>query len=197
VIDGTKFVAAAIDYDGEPWDILETRGDTVTSALPFGSVLTLPATGSEMNDGSVVTRRATQAKLAFTSPHVFPRFSILDPTKTYTLPIRQIANGVVDSFTHVMEQYLTYPADGLVQDRFAEGLLQTLIEIGPKLLEKADDYELRAFHVGRDARAQRADRRRRAAGLVDAHHRSRTDRALQYRPRTHAGRRPSRQPSGS
>lgn len=144
VIDGTKFVAAAIDYDGEPWDILETRGDTVTSALPFGSVLTLPATGSEMNDGSVVTRRATQAKLAFTSPHVFPRFSILDPTKTYTLPIRQIANGVVDSFTHVMEQYLTYPADGLVQDRFAESLLQTLIEIGPKLLEKADDYELRA-----------------------------------------------------
>jgi NADP-dependent alcohol dehydrogenase len=136
VIDGTKFVAAAIDYDGEPWDILETRGDTVTSALPFGSVLTLPATGSEMNDGSVVTRRATQAKLAFTSPHVFPRFSILDPTKTYTLPIRQIANGVVDSFTHVMEQYLTYPADGLVQDRFAEGLLQTLIEIGPKLLER-------------------------------------------------------------
>jgi NADP-dependent alcohol dehydrogenase len=75
---------------------------------------------------------------------MFPRFSILDPTKTYTLPIRQIANGVVDSFTHVMEQYLTYPADGLVQDRFAEGLLQTLIEIGPKLLEKADDYELRA-----------------------------------------------------
>lgn len=144
VIDGTKFVAAAVQYDGEPWEILETRGTMVTTALPFGSVLTLPATGSEMNDGSVITRRATQTKLAFANPLVFPRFSILDPTKTFTLPLRQIANGVVDSFTHVIEQYLTYPADALVQDRFAEGLLRTLIEIGPKLLKKADDYELRA-----------------------------------------------------
>lgn len=144
VIDGTKFVAAAVPYEGEPWQILETRGKHVVQALPFGSVLTLPATGSEMNGASVVTRKATQAKLAFISPHVFPRFSILDPSKTFTLPPRQISNGVVDAFTHIMEQYLTYPADALVQDRFAEGLLQTLIEIGPKVLAQPHDYALRA-----------------------------------------------------
>lgn len=144
VIDGTKFVAAAVNYPGDPWEILETHGRTVTQALAFGSVLTLPATGSEMNSGAVVTRKASQTKLAFMSPQVFPQFSILDPTKTFTLPPRQISNGVVDAFAHVMEQYLTYQADGLVQDRFAEGLLQTLIEIGPKLLGKPDDYDLRA-----------------------------------------------------
>jgi NADP-dependent alcohol dehydrogenase len=144
VIDGTKFVAAAVTFEGDPWTILETHGENVGSALPFGSVLTLPATGSEMNDGSVITRKATQAKLAFRSPHVFPQFSILDPTKTYTLPSRQIANGVVDAFTHIVEQYLTYPVQALAQDRFAEGLLQTLIEIGPKALEQPHDYTIRA-----------------------------------------------------
>ncbi|KER71418.1 iron-containing alcohol dehydrogenase [Burkholderia sp. Ac-20349] len=144
VIDGTKFVAAAALFDGEPWSIMETHGANVHAALPFGSVLTLPATGSEMNNGGVVTRRATHAKLAFRSEHVFPAFSILDPTKTYTLPPRQIANGVVDAFTHIVEQYLTYPADGLAQDRFAEGLLQTLIEIGPKALAEPHDYAVRA-----------------------------------------------------
>lgn len=144
VIDGTKFVAAAARFDGEPWQIMETHGANVRDALPFGSVLTLPATGSEMNSGGVVTRRATHAKLAFRSEHVFPAFSILDPTKTYTLPARQIANGVVDAFTHIVEQYLTYPADGLAQDRFAEGLLQTLIEIGPKALAEPHDYAVRA-----------------------------------------------------
>jgi NADP-dependent alcohol dehydrogenase len=144
VIDGTKFVSAAVHHEGDPWEILETHGKTVTNALPFGSVLTLPATGSEMNNGAVVTRKASQAKLAFKSPHVFPQFSILDPTKTFTLPLQQVANGVVDYFVHVMEQYLTYPADGLVQDRFAEGLLQTLVEIGPQLLAQKDDYDLRA-----------------------------------------------------
>lgn len=144
VIDGTKFVAAAVPFNGEPWSILEAHGENVGSALPFGSVLTLPATGSEMNSGGVVTRKATQAKLVFHSPHVFPQFSILDPTKTYTLPPRQIANGVVDAFTHIVEQYLTYPAHGFVQDRLAEGLLQTLIEIGPKALEQPHDYAIRA-----------------------------------------------------
>jgi len=144
VIDGTKFVAAAACFEGDAWSILETHGANVTGALPFGSVLTLPATGSEMNNGGVVTRKATQAKLAFRSVHVFPQFSILDPTKTYTLPPRQIANGVVDAYTHIVEQYLTYPADGLAQDRFAEGLLQTLIEIGPKVLAQPHDYSLRA-----------------------------------------------------
>ncbi|PLX67231.1 MAG: NADH-dependent alcohol dehydrogenase [Azoarcus sp.] len=144
VIDGTKFVAAAVNYGGDPWDILLTHGKNVAGALPFGSVLTLPATGSEMNCGAVITRSETQTKLAFLSPHVFPRFSVLDPSKTYTLPRRQIANGVVDAFVHTVEQYLTYPVGGMVQDRFAEGLLQTLIEIGPKALETPEDADVRA-----------------------------------------------------
>jgi NADP-dependent alcohol dehydrogenase len=144
VIDGTKFVAAAVQYEGEPWQILETRGREVKQALPFGSVLTLPATGSEMNSAAVVTRRATVTKLPFRSPHVYPQFSVLDPTKTFTLPPRQVANGVVDAFVHIMEQYLTYPANGMAQDRFAEGLLQTLIEIGPKALAAPQDYAIRA-----------------------------------------------------
>ncbi|MRW84160.1 iron-containing alcohol dehydrogenase [Pseudoduganella sp. FT26W] len=144
VIDGTKFVAAAVHYKGDAWDIMETHGAVVEQAMPFGCVLTLPATGSEMNKGSVVTKAATKAKLVFASDHVYPRFSILDPTKTYSLPLPQVANGVVDAFTHVMEQYMTYPVDGRVQDRFAEGLLQTLIEIGPRVLAESDNYDARA-----------------------------------------------------
>ncbi|AKH21161.1 iron-containing alcohol dehydrogenase [Sedimenticola thiotaurini] len=144
VIDGTKFVAAAVNFAGDPWEILLNHGTNVAGALPFGTVLTLPATGSEMNCGSVITRRETQAKLAFLSHHVFPQFSILDPTKTYTLPPRQIANGVVDAFVHIVEQYLTYPVGGRVQDRFAEGLLQTLIEVGPLALETPQDADARA-----------------------------------------------------
>jgi NADP-dependent alcohol dehydrogenase len=144
VIDGTKFIVAAIHYPGDPWEILLTNGQHITHALPFGSVLTLPATGSEMNNGSVITRRATQTKLAFMHPQVFPQFSILDPTKTYSLPPQQIANGVVDAFVHITEQYLTYPVGGLVQDRFAEGLLQSLIEIGPQALANPENAEVRA-----------------------------------------------------
>jgi len=144
VIDGTKFVAAAACFAGDPWSILEAHGANVKDALPFGSVLTLPATGSEMNSGAVVTRKATHSKLAFQSRHVFPKFSVLDPTKTYTLPSRQIANGVIDAFVHITEQYLTYPAEAYVQDRFSEGLLKTLIEIGPKALEQPADYNTRA-----------------------------------------------------
>jgi NADP-dependent alcohol dehydrogenase len=144
VIDGTKFVAAAACFDGEPWDILLKQGSNVTRALPFGTVLTLPATGSEMNSGSVVTRKATQTKLAFMNRHVFPVFSVLDPTKTFTLPPKQIANGIADAFVHTVEQYLTYPVQGLAQDRFAEGLLQTLIEIAPKALAEPEDYDTRA-----------------------------------------------------
>ena len=144
VIDGTKFVAAAVGYAGDPWDILLTRGKNVKSAMPFGTVLTLPATGSEMNNGSVIMRKATQSKFAFLSAHVFPQFSLLDPTKTYSLPKNQIANGVADAFVHIVEQYLTYPVQGFAQDRFAEGLLQTLIEVGPQALEKTEDYDIRA-----------------------------------------------------
>lgn len=143
VIDGTKFVAAAVPFVGDPWTIL-SAGAKIESAVPLASVLTLPATGSEMNNGSVITRKETKAKLAFMNPHVFPQFSILDPTKTYTLPPQQIANGVVDAFVHIVEQYLTYPVGGMVQDRFAEGLLQTLVEIGPKVLAEPENYENRA-----------------------------------------------------
>lgn len=143
VLDGTKFVAAAALYDGDPTDILKSFGGKVTKAMSFGSVLTLPATGSEMNSGGVITIKAIGAKLPFLSKHVFPRFSVLDPTKTYTLPQRQLANGVVDAFIHVMEQYLTYPAGGFIQDRFAESLLLTLIEHGPQAVESTD-YTARA-----------------------------------------------------
>jgi len=143
VIDGTKFIAAAAPFEGEPWDILAKHA-RIERALPLGSVLTLPATGSEMNSGSVVTRRTTQDKLAFMHPLVYPRFSVLDPSTTLTLPPRQIGNGVVDAYTHIMEQYLTYPVNAPVQDRFAEGLLLTLIEEGPKALAAPEDYDVRA-----------------------------------------------------
>ena len=145
VIDGTKFIAAAALFEGgDPWAIMEKHGRNVTKALPFGSILTLPATGSEMNDGGVVTRQSIKAKLAFSSRHCFPKFSVLDPTTTYTLPPRQIGNGAVDAFVHVMEQYMTYPVNSPVQDRFAEGLLKTLIEEGPKALANPQDYDVRA-----------------------------------------------------
>lgn len=144
VIDGTKFVAAAVPYAGDPWEILQSFGAKVQLALPLASVLTLPATGSEMNNGSVITRKATKTKLPFMSATVFPLFSILDPSKTFSLPPKQIANGVVDAFVHITEQYLTYPAQGMVQDRFAEGLLQTLIELGPKVMAEPENYEYRA-----------------------------------------------------
>jgi NADP-dependent alcohol dehydrogenase len=143
VIDGTKFIAAAIPFEGEPWNILAKR-EKVKSAIPFGSVLTLPATGSEMNSGAVVTRRSSNDKLVFSSNLLFPRFSVLDPVKTFTLPPRQVANGVVDAFVHTIEQYLTYPVNAKVQDRFAEGLLLTLIEEGPKALQEPENYDVRA-----------------------------------------------------
>ncbi len=143
VIDGTKLVAAAVFFAGDPWDILLQRGNNVTSALPFGTVLTIPATGSEMNCGSVITNAAKKAKLSFLSPHVFPVFSILDPKKTLTLPERQVVNGLVDAFVHVVEQYITVDNKAWVQDRFAESLLTILIEEGPRVLEEPDDLETR------------------------------------------------------
>ena len=132
VIDGTKFISAASCYKGDDaWDI-PAKHVPIESAINFGAVLTLAATGSEMNNGGVVTKSATKEKLSFSSPLLFPKFSILDPESTYSLPKRQIANGAADAFVHVMEQYLTYPVNSPVQDRFSEGLLVTLIEEGPK-----------------------------------------------------------------
>ena len=143
VLDGTKFIAAAVPFEGDPWDILAKQAP-VKAALPIGTVLTLPATGSEMNTNSVVTKWETQEKLFFASPLVFPKFSVLDPETTFSLPPRQIGNGIVDAFTHVMEQYLTYPANAPLQDSWAESILQTLIEEGPKTLANPDDYASRA-----------------------------------------------------
>jgi NADP-dependent alcohol dehydrogenase len=143
VADGTKFIAAAVNFVGDPWDIV-AKGAAVTSALPLGVVLTLPATGSEMNTNAVITKWETQEKLYFSSPFVFPKFSVLDPETTFSLPPRQISNGIVDAFTHVMEQYLTYPVNAPLQDRMAESILKTLIEEGPKTLANPTDYEARA-----------------------------------------------------
>lgn len=143
VIDGAKFVAAAAHFDGEPWDIL-AKGAAFTSALPIGAVLTLPATGSESNGNSVVTNKATAQKRAFGSDMVQPVFAVLDPVYTYSLPLKQVGNGVVDAFVHVIEQYLTYPVNAPLQDRFAEGILQTLLSEGPKALATPEDYDVRA-----------------------------------------------------
>ncbi|MFB0910660.1 MAG: iron-containing alcohol dehydrogenase [Flavobacterium sp.] len=142
VIDGVKFISGAVNYMGDPIEILQKRILIKENALPFGTVLTLPATGSEMNSGAVVTIEATKEKLAFGGSALFPKFSICDPTVIQSLPKRQLQNGVVDAYTHVMEQYLTYPHEGYLQDRIAEGILQTLIEIGPEVVEKPKDYAL-------------------------------------------------------
>jgi NADP-dependent alcohol dehydrogenase len=143
VVDGTKFIAAAALFEGDPWDILAKKAP-VTQAMPLGCVLTLPATGTESNGNSVVTRYSTQEKLSFASPLVYPQFAVLDPTVTFSLPPKQVANGVVDAFVHVMEQYMTYPVNAAVQDRFAEGLLLTLIEQGPLALKDPHNYDVRA-----------------------------------------------------
>ena len=141
VIDGTKFLSAAADYEGDtPWKIL-TDGKPVLTGMPFGTVLTLPATGSEMNSGFVLTRKDTKEKLAAGGPALYPQFSILDPQVVSSIPPKQIANGVADAFTHVLEQYMTYPTDALLQDRFAESILQTLVEVAPSILKDPSDYQ--------------------------------------------------------
>lgn len=141
VIDAAKFIAAAIPYKlGDPWNILAKKMPVVT-AVPLGVVLTLPATGSEMNKNSVISRKSTSEKLAFGSPQVFPVFSFLLPDAAGTLPKRQVANGIVDAFVHVTEQYLTYPVNAPIQDRFAEAILITLIEQAAGVYENPADYE--------------------------------------------------------
>ena len=144
VIDGTKFLSAAAFFEGDdPWDIM-TKNKSASKVLPFGTVLTLPATGSEMNSGFVITRKETKEKLASGGPNLYPAFSILDPEVVKSIPQRQLANGVADAFMHVMEQYMTYPMGGLLQDRFAEGILQTLIEVAPEVMKDPSDYKAAA-----------------------------------------------------
>lgn len=149
VIDGVKFISAAVKFNGNPKDILHKRLliTELQEVIPFGTVLTLPATGSEMNSGAVITIDATQEKLAFGGSALFPKFSICDPTVIESLPKRQIQNGVVDAYTHVLEQYLTFPHDALLQDRIAEGILQTLVEIGPSVVENPSDYKLASNYM--------------------------------------------------
>lgn len=144
VMDGTKFISLASQYEGNALDLLSDRmaAASLTKALPLGTVVTLPATGSEMNCGGVVTSEI--GKRGFRNQLVFPKFSMLDPTLTFTLPETQVANGIVDTFIHVVEQYVTYPAEGRFQDRTAEGILQTLVEIGKATIENPENYELRA-----------------------------------------------------
>ena len=144
VIDGVKFLSAAANFEGNPIDILKKRilFRDVTKVVPFGTVLTLPATGSEMNSGSVITIETTQEKLDFGGSALFPKFSICDPTVIASLPKRQLQNGVVDAYTHVLEQYLTYPHEGYLQDRIAESIIQTLIQVGPDVVENPTDYAL-------------------------------------------------------
>jgi len=143
VIDGTKFLVAAVDYDGDPWEIL-TKPVRTTKAMPFGTVLTLPATGTEMNSGAVITRQSTHEKLGMGGPGLFPKFSVLDPEVIKSIPKTQLVNGIVDAYTHVLEQYLTYPAGALLQDRFAESILQTLVEVAPKIIADPSDYQAAA-----------------------------------------------------
>lgn len=147
VMDASKFIVGAVHYEGDPWEIVVSGGKKITQVIPLGFVATLPATGSEMNCGAVISRKTTADKLPVQNDLLYPLFSILDPTKTYSLPQKQIANGIADAYIHVMEQYLTYPINAAVQDRFAEGLLLTLIEEGPKTLKHPEDYEARANFV--------------------------------------------------
>jgi NADP-dependent alcohol dehydrogenase len=149
VIDGVKFISGAVHYEGDPVEILKNKVlfTDLTKVVPFGTVLTLPATGSEMNSGAVVTIEATHEKLVLGGSALFPKFSIVDPTVITSLPKRQLQNGVVDAFTHVMEQYLTYQHDALLQDRFAESILKTLIEVGPSVVENPEDYKLASNFV--------------------------------------------------
>ena len=140
VIDGTKFIATALTWEGDPWEFLRQPIPT-GNALPLAAVLTIPATGSEMNNGSVVSRREFKEKLFFFNDACYPKFSILDPTAIYSLPKKQIANGVIDTYIHVMEQYLTYDNNASVQDYWAEGILKTLLDIAPKLMKDQHDYD--------------------------------------------------------
>ncbi|MFT7421870.1 MAG: NADP-dependent alcohol dehydrogenase [Algoriphagus sp.] len=145
VLDGTKFMAAAVPYKGEdPWEGIVKSQVRYKEALPIGAVMTLPATGSEMNFYAVISKKATDEKISMGSPVLYPKFSILDPETTFSLPKRQVANGVADAFTHVMEQYMTYPLGAEIQDRFCEGVLLTLITIGKKTIDNPEDYEARA-----------------------------------------------------
>ena len=150
VVDATKLIVMGATYDGPVIEVMkagvpEVPVEMVPNPLPFGTVMTLPATGSEMNNGAVITYG--DGKYPVFSSLVFPKFSMLDPTLTFTLPEKQVKNGVIDTFVHTTEQYLTYPVEGRIQDRFSEGILKTMIEIGRETVENPENYDIRANHV--------------------------------------------------
>ena len=150
VVDATKLIVMGATYDGPVIEVMKAGipavpVEMVPNPLPFGTVMTLPATGSEMNNGAVITYG--DGKFPVFSSLVFPKFSMLDPTLTFTLPEKQVKNGVIDTFVHTTEQYLTYPVEGRIQDRFSEGILKTMIEIGKETVENPENYDIRANHV--------------------------------------------------
>ncbi len=145
VLDGTKFIALASKYDGDDaYNAIMIRAEHPASAIELADVITLPATGSEMNNGGVISRISTSEKLAFHNPNVFPKFSVIDPTVTFSLPERQTINGVVDTFVHTMEFNCTYDVNSPLQDIWAMGILRTLISEAPKALANPKDYDARA-----------------------------------------------------
>ena len=176
VVDATKLIVMGATYDGPVIDVMkagvpEVPVEMVPNPLPFGTVMTLPATGSEMNNGAVITYG--DGKFPVFSSLVFPKFSMLDPTLTFTLPEKQVKNGVIDTFVHTTEQYLTYPVDGRIQDRFSESILKTMIEIGKETVENPENYDIRANHVwGLYLGIKRLDRCRRATRLGNTSYRS-------------------------
>ncbi|QZE14322.1 iron-containing alcohol dehydrogenase [Halosquirtibacter laminarini] len=147
VIDGTKFISAASLYEGDdPWDLI-VKQEPIMQGVPFGTVLTLPATGSEMNYAAVITKGETSEKLLMQGLGLFPKFSVLDPSVVSTVPKRQLVNGLIDSFSHVLEQYLTYPVGAMLQDRYAESVLKTLIEVAPVIVNDPSNYEAAANYM--------------------------------------------------
>lgn len=145
VIDGVKFIAGAAKYAGDPWEVLTREANkNFTAATPFGTVLTIPATGSEANSGAVISRSELKEKRTMGGPLFFPVFSFLDPSLLASLPVRQVANGITDAFMHTLEQYLTHPTQNLLQEREAEAILATLIEIAPKVMKDPSDYNAAA-----------------------------------------------------
>ena len=146
VVDGSKFIAAAICYNGEPWDLIQKR-IKVEKTIPLGTVITLPATGSEMNCGAVISRKSTMEKLVLSTPLNYTKFSVLDPEVTFSLPKTQVAAGLIDTFIHTMEQDLTYPVDAKLMDRWAEGILQTVVEISPRVMDIRPDYDSMANYM--------------------------------------------------
>jgi len=145
VIDGVKFISAAANYVGEPWEILKKPVRTFEGeGMPFGTVLTLPATGSEMNSGYVISRRETNEKLSSGGPGLFPQFSVLDPEVIRSIPKNQIANGIADAYTHVLEQYMTAPSSADLQERIAESILVSLQNAAPKVMDDEFNYDAAA-----------------------------------------------------